>query len=331
MLLISFLSILRKVGILILYNETAAFCTRIRGVIGRIFVREGQFFADGFAVRRSFRLEEGESRLLSYIAKGGCGYLFVALEGGRLRVEGEGILTILRKEGAELRPTAITPPSGARLTADGCLVECLPAPSSMIRIGGSVGREIKTATAIAAPTLRLIEGQREKLVEIDAQCAFGRYIAILSVAEGGALLLEDYGDSVLCRGNEVTIVRSYPDLRGRTITTRHLWQGRHFDTTREIACQREPSFRPEDMGRELLEAVIAQDDSMTGLLSPEMANERMIRDYFGEVLWIEEPLSPSSPTAVTAICKREEGVVALTYDFDFNEKGRIDNIRCLDD
>ena len=247
-----------------------------------------------------------------------------------MRLDGA-VSCVYRKEGAELRPSVI-PPRPARLAVEDYYVECVTHPCSLIRVGGRTTWEKPTALPLLAPTLRSIEGQREKLVEIDAQCAVGQYIAMISLSDSGAeLLLEDCGDSVLCHGNEVTVKRRYLDLRGRSVTTRHLWQGTRFESSREIAYSRETSFRPEEMGRELLEGVIAEDPSFTELLSPDMADAKMICDYFGNVTEVTSPLSPTSPTAVTAIIKKANALVASTYDFDFDEKGRIENIRCLDE
>ena len=298
-------------------------------------MREGQFFADGFAVRRYFFVEEGERKLISYLTTGGCGCGYLTVEGGEVVIEGEGFLCIRRGEDRELRPRPYPAmPETVRLrTEEGgenYLVECRTHPAS-ICVTGSAELQVNAKVPFFAPSIRRIEGQREALAEINARCADGQYLAIIALAKGRArLLLEEVGD-ILCRGNEVTVKRCFDDLCGREATTRYVWRGSDFDLSREFTRTHAISFRREEMGRALLEAVIAKDDDALGeLLSPEIATSQ-IYDYFGEVLSVETPYSPAPPTAVDAILRSEGQTVSVTFDFDFDISGRIENVRRLED
>ena len=302
----------------------------------KIYVGEGQFFADGFAVRRAFSMEEGERRLISYVAREGCGCDYLSLEGETLRSEGEGLAVILRGKDAEIRPVYPTsrPPVRIEITRGEAVyrVECGRVPRSYLIVSGSAEGEYFPCRPLSSPCVRSVEGQRECIVEVSADCPEGRYLMMIALSEGHTrLLLEDYGESILCRGNEVTVKRALNDRRGRIVATRYLWQGEAFVSSREIVCTRAHPFIREEMGLLLLESVIARDESsLRELLSPEIDDVRMVEDYFGEILSVEPPLSPVSPTAVTAITRREEGIVALTYDFDFTSSGLIENIRTVD-
>lgn len=302
-----------------------------------IFVRDGQFFADGFSVRRSFSLSEGESRLISYIAKGSAGVATVSVRRGELSVEGEGLIVISHQKGAELRPIVTRAPEFGRLevTSEGTLyyVECYGGARSRLAVSQGAVWEHAATLPLSCPSLRLIEGQRESIVEITASCPAGRYLAMISLSSGSVkLLLEECGEEILCRGNEVRVRRTLSDRRGRSIESIYTWQGADFSLSRKIDYTKEVAFSREEMGRELLECVIARDDAaISDILSPDIADPRAIYDYFGEILSVETPLYRSSPTAVTAILKKEDRYVAETYDFDYDDRGLIENIRCLED
>ena len=318
-------------------NEPAAFCTQIRGVTVNIFVRDGQFFADGFSLRRSFSLSEGESRLISYIAKGGAGVATVGVSEGILTVEGEGLIVINHKEGAELRPILMSAPERdlIEVTAEGTLyrVECYGGKRSKIAVSkGAVWTHLPLLP-LCNPSLRLIEGQRESIVELTASCPAGRYLAMISLSKGVVkLLLEEVGESILCRGNEVKVRRTLSDRRGRSIESVYTWEGAGFSLSRDIRYTREIAIPREETGRELLECVIARDDAaLSAILSPEIGDPRALYDYFGEILSVETPLFPVSPGAVTAILRRDGRYIAATYDFDYDERGLVENIRPLDE
>lgn len=302
-----------------------------------IFVRDGQFFADGFSVRHSFLLSEGESRLISYIAKEGAGAAYITLKKGSLTVDGEGLVVISRREGAELRPlpTRFAERDRLEVTAEGTLycVECRGGERSRLAVSEGAVWEHFTSLPLSHPSLRLIEGQRESIVELTASCRAGRYLAMISLSAGKVkLLLEEVGESILCRGNEVRVKRTLSDRRERVVESVFTWQGAGFALSREIRYTREIAITREEMGRELLECVIARDDrALLSLLSPEIRRAEAIYDYFGEVLSVESPLTPLSPTAVTAILRRNGRYIAANYDFDYDDAGLIENIRCLDE
>ena len=301
----------------------------------KIYVRNGQFFADGFAVRRAFSLAEGEERYLSYVAEGGCGCTTVALREGALITEGS-VEVILRGEDAEIRPLSCAAISTVRrmtLTKgkESYYIECRAAGCSMIRITGSAEAEWQTRTPLLSPAIRSIDGQRDTIVEVTADCPEGRYLLLFSLTKGNAkLLLEECGESVICHGNEVTVRRSLPDLRGREITIRYVWKGEGFTSSREVVCTRDLPVG-ENIGRLLLESVIAGDLlSLRELLSPENDVETVLA-YFGEICSVEPPLSPDHTTAVTVIARREGRKVYVTYDFDLDPSGRVENIRILNE
>ena len=169
-------------------------------------------------------------------------------------------------------------------------------------------------------------------MRIDAACEAGEYVAMIALPENGArLLLESRGERILCEGNEVRIERTYADLLSRRVTERYLWRGDRFECSREIVCAKEHIFMREEMGRALLEAAMAKDESaISALLSPEIGNVAAILDYFGEILSVRPDLPSNSSTAATAVTRDDEGLIATTYDFDFDGNGRISNIRNLE-
>ena len=304
----------------------------------KILVSGGQFFADGFAVRGAFCMEEGERRLLSYVAESGCGCAEAKVTNGNLTVGGDCFEVIRWKTQAELRPAAHS--SHRAVTTQEVvngdarfLVECVTKPRSTLRVLGDAEASWRTSVPLFSPYLSLIEGQKQSIVRLSADCAQGKYIAILSLAKGSArLLLEDYGETVTCRGNEVIVARRYPDLRARVVTATYLWQGDGFLPSRNVVCSKDHPFIREDMGRLLIESVITRDeDAMKGLLSPEAMDASAIFDYFGEVTEVASSRAAPTDTAVSVIKKEGDHLVGATYDFDFDAAGRIENIRCLDE
>ena len=297
----------------------------------KIAVQKGQFFADGFAVRRFFLLEEGETRLISYLSDAGCGAARIALQEGKLFVT-EGKIGVIRwKEGAELYPLparservekilSLSEGREVHCTLDGDLVK-------MVVEGADVFTH-RTIRPLFSPTISLIEGQRTPVLDLRAKCDEGEYVAILSVAESGTkLLLEEVGEHVSAAGNEITLRRRFDDLARRTVLTRCIWQGNGFRYSREIVCAREHTFIREQSGRELLEAAYAKDESsIAAMLSPEMGDASAILDYFGEIVALRAPLFSASPTAYAAIKRKGDDLVGMTYDLVLNESGKIINI-----
>ena len=297
----------------------------------KIATGKGQFFADGFAVRRFFLLEEGETRLISYLSDEGCGAARIALQEGKLFVT-EGKIGVIRwKEGAELYPL---PARSERVKkrlpiGDGKEAVCTFWGDRIeIDVEGSVRFFHRTMRPLFSPTISLIEGQRTPVLDLRAKCDEGEYVAILSVTSGGAnLLLEEMGESVTAAGNEITVRRRFDDLARRTALTRALWQGNGFRYSREIVCAQEHTFIREQSGRELLEAAYAKDESsIAAMLSPEMGDATAILDYFGEIVALRAPLFSASPTAYAAIKRKGDDLVGVTYDLVLNESGKIINI-----
>ena len=301
----------------------------------KITVSGGQFFADGFALRGAFCMEEGERRLLSYLSNEGCGCAEATVKNGKLLLNGS-VEVIRRKGQAELRPAPC--PRLERAFAEASkgdarfFAECVTAPRSLLRVWGDAIGEWKTKAPIFAPSLSVIEGQKQCIVELSAKCAAGEYIAMIALEKGNAqLLLEDYGETVTCRGNEVTVVSRYRDLRARTVNTTYLWQGEGFRPSRTVVCAKDHPFIREVMGRLLVESVIARDeDAMRELLSPEAMDMEAIFDYFGEVTEVM-PCSAPGDTAVAVLKREGEELLYVTYDFDFDAAGKIENIRNLEE
>lgn len=300
----------------------------------KIFVSGGQFFVDGFAVRRAFSLDEGERRLLCFVSEGGCGCCFATVQGGKLLLTGEGVDLIRRKEGVELCPAPRLPAClrtqrsiDLRVGEEDFCVEC--APPFRLTVSGAASAEWKASTTLFAPRFERINGQKDVIVKLSASCPEGEYLAMIALSKSSArLLLETFGESILCRGNEVVVKRRYDDLRQRTVTTAYLWQGDGFKCSKMIKCANDHTFRQEEMGRLLLEAVLAEDEeAVKNLLSPEIADASAVTDYFGNILSVRKPLFAKSPTAIAALTRREKELVAVTYDFEFDGAGRIQNIR----
>lgn len=304
----------------------------------KIEVSGGQFFADGFAVRGSFVLAEGESRTISCISERGCGCATIRLSEGVPILSEGGIEAICTKEGWDLLPAPmrrVGKPREKRFEAGGrsFFVRCMPGDPSEILISAESEFHHRTVTPLTSPEITLLSGQRDPIVDLRADCEEGRYIALFALGQNGTrLLLENYGDEVDGEGNEVTVRRALPDLLGREITTRYLWRGDRFEHTRTIRYTREPSRRREETGRFLLEAVLARDEEeILRLLSPELASPATLFDYFGEILRLR-PAPPSAGPTAYALVKREGEIkVCVTYDFDLDTEGRIANICCLEE
>lgn len=297
----------------------------------KIYVGNGQFFADGFAVRRAFEAEEGERRVLSYISNRGCGCTRMTIRGGRPHFEERTVRLTKWQAGWEITPAPFSArkdyeesfPLGEGRTT----LRCEAGDPTVISLVEKGWRR-ETYCPISDPKATLISGQREPILSLRARTESGEYLALLSLGETPRLLLEDYGDSVTCSGNDVTVVRRLSDLRHRKVVTRYLWRGNGFDRSREIICADAHPFIREEMGRLLLEAALAEDeDAVKELLSPDLADPRALLDYFGPLTEVRPPLLTDSPTAYAALKRTPEGVVATVYDFDFDEEGRITNVR----
>lgn len=299
----------------------------------RIKVSGGQFFADGFAVRKSFEIREGEERLLSCISEAGTGCATLRMRGEAEIVRGAGIELVRRRHGVEVRPAPRRERSVWRRTfrEGGSFLQVLLVTGErpFLRIEGAATYEREIPFPLADPTCEFITGQREKILEIRATSERMEYISFLAVTAGGAtLLLEEVGEKITCVGNEVTVVRTFPDLRGRKRINRYLWRGEAFESSREYLCANAQSFIREEAGRLLLEAVIAGDEEDTKtLLSPDLTSFAALRSYFGEPIALLPPGADDPPTALLAEYREKECVREVLYDFDFDSEGKITNIR----
>ena len=299
----------------------------------KISTSGGQFFADGFAIRRSFTLEEGETRLVSYVSDAGCGAASVTLSQGELLVSGR-IGVIRWKWGAELYPLPALRPWEERAeteieTKAGQATLCVRGTGGMLEITGALTYTRTLARPIYAPHLSPINGQRFPIVRIDAHCDEGEYVAMIALAENGAdILLEECGDRIHCEGNEVRIERRYRDMLSRHATIRYLWRGDRFECSREIVCAKDHTFIREEKGLALLEAAMARDEkAISSLLSPEIGDAGAILDYFGEILSVRPALGSDDECAAATITRGSKGLVATIYAFDFDNTERISNIR----
>ena len=300
----------------------------------KIYVREGQFFADGFALRRAFIVEEGARYFISYLSDRGCGCGEVRLSDGRLSVSGETIGVIEWSGCLELyprpHPFGITSEHFSDLTCGDKTyrVYCHCGGRSEVTVEDALRWE--PCLPIFAPEITMLSGQRAPILDLRARCEEGEYILLAALEEGGGrVLLERSGEKITCLENEVTVEKTLPDRRLRRITERCVWRGSFFECSRKIVCTREHSFIREEMGRLLIEAVIAKDEeSIRSLLSPDISDVRAIEEYFGEIRAPRDPLFPSSPTAVAALKPNGKNLRAVLYDFDFDEEGKISNIRC---
>lgn len=299
-----------------------------------IRIGSGQFFADGFTIRRSFSLEEGETRLISYLSDKGCGASPVTLSDGNLLTGGR-IGVIRWTWGAELYPLPAISPWEAvaekevSLSGGVATVAVRAGDPAELRVTGEATYLHIPAPALYAPRISVIEGQRFPIVRVDAKCEEGDYLLLLSLIDSTcSILIEEVGDRIFSEGNEVRVERRCRDSLSRRVTTRYLWRGDRFETSREIVCANEHIFTREERGFALLEAAAAKDEgAITALLSPEIGDAGAVIDYFGAILSVRSAASPDRPTAAAAITRDAEGLVGTIYDFDFDPFGRIENIR----
>ena len=70
----------------------------------RIKVSGGQFFADGFPIRKGFELQDGREKTLSCLSDKGAGCALLRVAGGIASLTGGGIELVRWKQGAALRP-----------------------------------------------------------------------------------------------------------------------------------------------------------------------------------------------------------------------------------
>ena len=300
----------------------------------KITIGNGQFFADGFAIRRSFTPEEGETRLISYVSEVGCGAAIIRVTDGDLSTEGR-IGVIRWSWGAELyplpclRPWEDTAETTVTVGAGKATITVRGGDPALIRVTGAHSYEHVPARGIYAPRISLIEGQRFPILRIDAKCDVGEYLSMLALREGGcAPLLEEVGDRILSEGNLVRIERQYEDTLRRHATTEYLWRGDRFDRSAEIRYEAPRDLIREERGFALLEAVAARDiEGIEALLAPEIRDAEGILGYFGEVIAVRPATGTDSPTAAATITRDDKGLRGRIYDFDFDESGRIRNVR----
>ena len=294
----------------------------------RIKVGEGQFFVNGYPVRTGFSLEEGETRLVSYVARRGAGCVTLSVRGGKLSVQGD-IGLIRWGENAELYPLEDLPVRTFEREAQG--------ENVVLRIGREIetdsGFRYESCRPILSPVVRALNGQRIPLLKIDGRTAEGEErLVVLSVQKGKEAVLLDVWGNVAASGNDVTVTRTEGDLRARKITDGYRWTGEAFErTAHTVEGDYARDFPLEKRGRLLLEAVKAGDErEIYALTSAELSDLSALTEYFGEIERVRDPLFHSSSTAVSAQKKTPNGRVAVTYDFSF-EGDKIDNIICLDE
>ena len=298
----------------------------------RITVSGGQFFADGFAVRNAFEMKEGQRRLLSYLCEEGCGCATLSLSDGRLVTEKGTVGMIRWKNGTELYPAPLCEErvEEFREFSNGgnpIRVTCLSGRRSAILLSGGVTLRHEAATPFRAPTLSLMEGQQEALLYLRAGTDRGEYVILFSLAETPRVLLERYGDEITCTGNEVTVICNLGDLRARRITERCLWNGQTCDCSREIVCTKDHPLIREEAGRLLLEAVLAEDEEeIRKLLSPSIRDAKAILRFFDKITQVRPVPRGGSPTAIAAVHRKGEELTGVTYDFEFDADGLIENI-----
>ena len=292
----------------------------------QIKVSGGQFFVNGYPVKRGFTLEENEERTISYIAERGAGCARLSLTDGKLSVEGE-IGRVDWKGGVELYPLEDAPVFAAECDVQGEKV--------LVRFGRELtvgGFRYEPILPLYAPSAQYLGGQRLPLLKVQGQTSAGDYLAILSLRRGAeCVLLEGYGE-ITANGNEVTVTRQTGDLRGRKISDVYLWQGESFArTTHTCECAYTGAYPREMRGRLLLEAVMAEDEADVRMLTTaELSDLQALKAYFGDIERVREPLFPASPTAASIQKRTPNGRVAVTYDFSF-EGDKIENILSPDE
>ncbi|HCU55732.1 MAG TPA: hypothetical protein DIC18_00175 [Clostridiales bacterium] len=304
----------------------------------RIKVSNGQFFADGFAVREYFELKEQRSRVISFLSPQGCGAATLSLQGGKVRMESGKVGLIEWANGAELFPVAGYGEGKSETrnfshNGKSIAVRCVSGTPSEVVFLGETRQKFALLCPVYEPEVTLLSGQREAVLNLRARCEKGEYIALFSAGTSGAkLLMEACGEEVICEGNEVTIHTLLSDLLGRKVTSRYLWNGDGFTCSREIVCTKEHTFLREEATRLLLEAVFARDkERLNALLAPAVRDARAVLDYFGVIKEVRPAFFANSPTAMGVVRQEGERLIATAYDVDLNEEGLIENIRCLDD
>ena len=292
----------------------------------------GQFFIDGFPVRRGFKLEN-EKKLLSYIAPNGSGCAPIEEKDGEIRFEKGEFRAIFWKRGIEILPPA--PRSGLpktiELVAFGQPVrlEISEGKNPSIAIEGSARTEFFPSCALQGARAEIISGQSAAILDFRAKTDSGDYIALFALAREGAKLLLEGAGEIETKGNDVRIKERLSDARERIRTSHYFWQGASFAlTSRAFERGANPVFNERNAGRLLLEAVKADDkEDILSYLSTEIADAEEIKRYFGAFDRIRDPLFTSSETAIAAEKRLPDRTVAITYDFSF-EGGKIQNILC---
>lgn len=297
----------------------------------RIKVRDGQFFVEGYPVRREFSLREGEERKVAYIGARGAGCLLFSLQEGALKIKGEIGLTRWG-ENAEIYPLAGGEAFLSEFeTGKG---KCRLFLGGEIRLSGAYSLSYEPLAPLSSLQAELLSGQRSPILLLRGESGEEKYLAVISLEDSASkVLLEVLGESIETVGNEITVVRQLSDLRGRRVTSRYTWRGAFFENTSHTCeCTYAHPFIREDAGRLLLEAVKAKDnEEIRRLLSTEFAEDiETVYEYFGEIDRIRKPLFTSSETAVAIEKKTSNGKVAITYDFSF-EDNKIVNIYSSED
>lgn len=295
-----------------------------------IRVFDGQFFIDGFPVRRGFKLQ-GEKKILSYISRTGACASPIEERGGDLLFEEGAFRAIYWKQGVELRPPfrLAPPPKRIALTCYGqpLSLEITEGESGSISIEGNSTSIFFPKYAITNARAEILSGQSTAVLDLRAKAREGEYVALFSLtSEGAKLLLEGCGE-IRTSGNDVLLKEPLGGARERVRTSRWFWQGASFAlTSRSFERGASPAFTEREGGRLLLEAVAAEDDEdILSYLAPEIADAGEIKRYFGAIGEIRSPLFPSSETAIAVQKRRGGKTFALTYDFTF-EGGKIANI-----
>lgn len=297
----------------------------------RIKVRDGQFFVDGYPVKREFSLAEGEERKVAYIGARSAGFLLFRLQEGALEREGEIGLTRWG-ENAEIYPPA--DPERFLSEFETVKGKCRLFLGGEICLRGAYSLSYEPLAPLCSLQAELLSGQRSPILLLRGESKGEKYLSVLSLEAGASkVLLEVLGENIETVGNEITVVRRLSDLRKRRVTSRYTWRGATFEKTYHICeCTYAHPFIREDAGRLLLEAVKAKDDEeLRRLLSTEFAEDlETVYEYFGRFDRIRKPLFTSSETAVAIEKKTSNGKVAVTYDFSF-EGNKIVNIYSSED
>ncbi|MCR4725989.1 MAG: hypothetical protein K5753_02070 [Clostridia bacterium] len=297
-----------------------------------VLVFDGQFFIDGFPVRRGFKIEN-EKKLLSYIARSGAGCAPIEEIGGEIRFEKGAFRAIYWKKGVEIRPPVrrIASPKVIELSTYGqpIRVEIREGANGSIAIESSARTEFFPSRDLTNARAEILSGQSAAILDLRAKTEIGDYIALFALTREGAKLLLEGAGEIETKGNDVTIKERLFDARDRTRISRYFWQGASFALTeRTFERGASPVFGERNAGRLLLEAALAGDEEdILSYLSPEIANAEEIKRYFGAFDKIRDPLFTSSETAIAVQKRLPDRTVSITYDFTF-DGGKIQNILC---